>query len=368
YSKGKDFNINPPNRRFIDSNTVELLDEQDQGPNKRLFLDARMTAFDLGNFFNYFAAKADQASAKLNVLASEQDMILAVKTSYYAYLAAAQNLTVQEEAVKRAEEQLKLIQSRYDLGSAAKSDVLKQKVQYGNDQLALLSARNALTTARANLAYTIGVDPRRDWKFSTEYVKREYDGTLDEAISFGLSHRPSLLANEKDVAAASHGVRSALSKYLPTVGVFFDFTDFNGTQAFPVVFDYSFNNYTYGFNISLNIFDGFLRERQVTAAKVQRNTARARLADLRNQTISDIQTIYLDIEQLKKQQQVAGENVDAATEDLRITQERYNLGAASILDLLDAQVSLKEAQVARIRVDFDLNLKVAQLEQAMGKM
>ncbi|RME24633.1 MAG: hypothetical protein D6800_08490, partial [Candidatus Zixiibacteriota bacterium] len=84
YSKGKDFNINPPNRRFIDSNTVELVDEQDQGPNKRLFLDARMTAFDLGNFFDYFAAKADQASAKLNVLASEQDMILAVKTSYYA--------------------------------------------------------------------------------------------------------------------------------------------------------------------------------------------------------------------------------------------------------------------------------------------
>ena len=58
----------------------------------------------------------------------------------------------------------------------------------------------------------------------------------------------------------------------------------------------------------------------------------------------------------------------AAEEDLKITQEKYNLGAATILDLLDAQVSLKEAQVALIQVDFGLNLAIAQLENAMGKM
>ena len=58
----------------------------------------------------------------------------------------------------------------------------------------------------------------------------------------------------------------------------------------------------------------------------------------------------------------------AAEEDLKITREKYNLGAATILDLLDAQVSLKTAQVALIQVDFDLNLAVAKLENAMGKV
>ncbi len=46
------------------------------------------------------------------------------------------------------------------------------------------------------------------------------------------------------------------------------------------------------------------------------------------------------------------ENVDAATEDLKITQEKYNLGAATILDLLNAQVSLKQAQVSMIQARF----------------
>jgi len=94
----------------------------------------------------------------------------------------------------------------------------------------------------------------------------------------------------------------------------------------------------------------------------------ASLADTKNLVISEVKTAYLEIEQYKEKKSVAEENVDAAEEDLKITQEKYNLGAATILDLLDAQVSLKEAQVSVIQADFDLNLAVAKLENAMGKM
>ena len=110
------------------------------------------------------------------------------------------------------------------------------------------------------------------------------------------------------------------------------------------------------------------REKRLTDARVYRNNAKALYADTRNMTVSKIKTAYLEIEQLKEQKLVSEENLAAATEDLRITQEKYNLGAAAILDLLDAQVSVKSAQVALISVEFDLNLAVAQLENAMGKM
>ena len=100
---------------------------------------------------------------------------------------------------------------------------------------------------------------------------------------------------------------------------------------------------------------------------MRRNDARAFLADSRNLAKSNIQTIFLDIGKLREQNNVSTENVEAATEDLKITQERYNLGAASILDLLDAQVSLKQAQVQLIQADFNLNTKVAELDKAMGK-
>jgi outer membrane protein TolC len=342
---------------------------QDQDRTSRsLGVNADITLFDLSNWFNYASASAERAKAHLDVINSEQDLIYAVKASYYAYLATVENVQVQEEAVRRSEEQLKLIQSKYELGSAAKSDVLKQKVQYGNDKLSLLSAQNAVITAKADLAYTIGIDPNSDVEFSTDYTLREFRGTLDDAISFGLEHEPGLLAAYKSVDAARHTVRSRMAQYLPRVTGFASLGLFDGTRGDTVIYNFSSKSRTIGFQISYNIFDGFLREKNVSQAKIYHNNAMAQLADLKNLVSRDIKTAYLEIEKLKEQKKVASDNVEAAEEDLRITQEKYNLGAATILDLLDAQVSLKQAQVALIKADFDLNLAIAKLENAMGKM
>ena len=390
YSKGKQTDINPADvrvteykdtiiTRTIDGVTAddvysmpvafETTTEQDEGPSKSWYVGAGLDVLNVANWFDYAAASAAKASAKLDVLASEQDLITAVKVSYYAYLAAVENVAVQEDAVKRADEQLKLIESRFELGSASKSDVLRQKVQFGNDQLSFLRANNAVIQSKADLAYTVGIDPREEHQFSSDYRVREYVGTLDEAIGFGMEHNPRLLSTEKTADQAKHTLRSAKSGYLPTLSASADWRKFNGTQAYQWgSFDFSNKSYSIGFSVSYNIFDGFLREQRVNSAGVFRNNAMADLADARNSTIAVVKSSYLEIDLLKKQANVSTENVAAAEEDFRITQEKYNLGAATILDLLTSQVSLNEAQVALIRVQFDLNLAIARLENAMGKM
>lgn len=394
YSKGKDWDEDPPDARATaygdsivttvfetDTGTVTVLDavryptayelvtEKDTGPNKTWSLSGSLDLINLSNWFNYAAASAAVAQAKLNVLASEQDMIYAVKTSYYAFLASAENVAVQEDAVKRAEEQLKLIESRFELGSASKSDVLKQKVQYGNDQLAFLRATNSVVSAKADLAYTIGLDPSKEHEFETDYRVREYEGTLDEAITFAMEHNPSLLASGKNADLAKHYMHSAWSTYLPTVSGRLSYSKTSGTQGYAsTLVDYEGKSRSVGFSVNWNIFDGFSRESRVASAKVSRNNALADEADTRNATVSNVKASYLQLAQLRKQVDVATENVAAAEEDMKITQEKYNLGAATILDLLDAQVSLKTAQVGLISAQFDLNLAIANLENAMGKM
>ncbi|MEE8577531.1 MAG: TolC family protein, partial [candidate division Zixibacteria bacterium] len=350
YSKGKETSIEPANGG---------IDEQDIGPRKSWSLRSGMDLVNISNFYNYAGAAAAKAQAELDVLSSENDMRFAVKTAYYAYLAMEENVLVQGDAVKRADEQLKLIESRFELGSAALSDVLKQKVQSGNDHLALLRAKNAVTNTKADLAYTIGLDPRQEYVFSLDYAVSQYSGSLSEAINLGLGGNPSLLSLNKTVDQSNHAVKAAMASYLPRIGGSFDYTRFEGTVAFPFSQDYSSNAYTYGFSISLNVFDGFLREKRVSDAKVWRNNARANEADGRNKTVADIKTAYLDIEQLAEQKVVSDGNVEAAEEDLKITQEKYNLGAATILEILESQEALKKAQVSLIQVDFDNNLAVA---------
>jgi len=346
--------------------TREFRQQDQDRTSKNWGAQASMSVFDLANWFDLAAASADREKAKLDVLASEQDLILSVKLSYYAYLAVAENVKVQEEAVKRSEEQLKLIQSKFDLGSAAKSDLLKQKVQYGNDRLALLSAQNAVITNKAELAYTIGIDPNRDVDFATDYSPRSFDGSLDDALSYGMVHRPSLLSSQKGTAAARHTLRSARSSYLPSVSASASVNWSDGTRGDTVIYNFSSRETSIGIGASWTLFDGFQRERRVAAAKVASNNARAAEAENRNLAAVEIKTAYYDINKAREQTKVSQENVDAATEDLKITQEKYNLGAATILDLLESQVSLKDAQVRHIQAGFDLNLAIARLDKAMG--
>ncbi len=366
YSKGKETSIDPPLRITSAGDTIT---SQDIGPNKNWNFSANMAIVDLTNWFNYFGSRQSKAKAHLDVINSEQDLIYSVKLSYYAYLAAVENVDVQKQAVERSEEQLKLINSRFELGSASKSDVLKQKVQVGNDELTYLEAQNAVVTSKSTFAYTIGIDPNReDVEFSTEYSTREFDGTLNDAINFGLEKEPGLLSAEKDLAASMHALRSRWASYLPTLSASYNYTRSIGTVAYPVVENYSSNRGTYGFRINLNILDGFSRERSLVLAKIDRNNANAYLAETKNLVTSNIKTAYYEITQYREAKRVANENVASATEDLKITQEKYNLGAATILDLLNSQVSLKRTQVSLIQADFDLNLSIAKLENAMGKM
>jgi outer membrane protein len=326
---------------------------------KSISISSNMSLLDVSNFFSYASASASLERAKLDVIASEQDLVYSVKLAFYAHLASIENVSVQEEAVKRSEEQLKLIQSKFDLGSASKSDVLKQRVQSGSDQLSLLRAKNAVVTSRADLAYTIGMDPTSDVTFSRGGEATEFAGTLDEAITFGLTNSPDVLAAEKDFTASKNDLRAARSQYLPTIG---GSASYNLNEP-----DFESKSLTYGFSINWNIFDGFRREQSITSARVFRNNSMALLSDTRNATVQSIKSAYLNIEQLKEQSRVAQETVASAEEDLKITQEKYNLGAATILDLLNAQVSLRQAETDLVQANFDLNVAVAQLENAMGK-
>ncbi len=357
-STGEQYEINSP----TDTNA-----RQEFGPDKSLSVSGSIDIVNFSTWFNYMGSRASNAAAHLAAIDTEQELIFGVKSAYYDYLRAVQNEETNKQAVERSKEQLKLVESRYELGSAAYSDVLGQRVQYGNDRLEHIRAQNSVTISRAVLSYTIGIDPNRNVEFSVVENAREYEGTMEEALSFGLEHEPGLLSSGKEVSASKHGVGSALSEYLPKLSYFGSYSDFDGTQGFPNVFDRSYKSKFFGFVLSYNIFDGFGKQREITRAKIARNNAMANYSDTKNLVRQQIKTAYLDIQNQKEAVSVARESVAAAEENMKIVQERYNLGAATILDLLTAQEDLKRAQVSLINSKFDLNLAVARLENAMGK-
>lgn len=330
-------------------------------------LSASITAFNGGqNLFDYFQAKANKSYYNYLEKQSRQNLILTVKNYYFAYLAAQRMLEIRTEALKRGEEQLKLAESKYEVGSASKSDVLKARVQFGNDKLDLITAENDVRTTFADLTWLIGVDVNSDVTFSKEYQSEHYDGSESDALSFGMNNQPSLLAAEKSMTAAKWGVWSARGQYLPTITVSVSRDYQNDRYSQLAKFRNLDRSTSISTSLRIPIFTGFSRKAAVSRAKVSLNNSRAEFYYARNELALEIKKAYLSMNEAKEKLSVAEETVTSADEDMALVREKYNLGAATILELLDAEVSLITAQNNKIQAEFDYNLAVAALEKAMG--
>lgn len=344
--------------------TVTVFPPDAESSTKVLSVGADLALINIPNWFNYAGTRNSHRSAQLDVIASELDLIYSVKSAYYNYLANVENVETNEEALKRSREQLKLIESKYDLGSASLSDVLKQRVQVGNDRIELLRAQNAVTNSDATLAYTVGLDPNRSYTFAQTAPVQLFVGTLDQALEQGLANSPVILSSQEAVGAASDYAKAAWATYLPTVSGSWDYTKFDGLELGQ--FSSERTSTSLGFSVNWTIFDGFSREEGIVRQKVALNNARASLADNSNLVVQNIKAAFLNVSLNKEQKEVAQQNVESAGEDLKITQEKYNLGAATILDLLESQVSLKRAEVQLINADFNLKTATADLRRWIG--
>lgn len=309
----------------------------------------------------------DRGSSFNSYISASSTLILNVKEYYYNLLKAKMLLDVATDAVRRGEERLRVVQSRYDLGAASMSDVLKAKVQYGNDKLDLVSKTNGYKLALANLAYTMGIDVTQEIEVAEEMPERGMDIEFNSALNEALSQNPDYRKARFDLYGARDLKLMAYSSFLPSLSVglshhtnvdrFSDLTDLKSPNA----------SYSLYASINFNIFNGASDYANLRAARRNVDTFEQNLKDTKNKVALELKQAFLDIEQSEEAKKLAEESVAAAQEDLNLVREKYNLGAATILEVLDAEVSLKQAQTNRVQAIFDNNLAISRLEKVIGR-
>ncbi|MCK5126764.1 MAG: TolC family protein [candidate division Zixibacteria bacterium] len=326
------------------------------------------TLFDgLQNVWNYFGSKQSKSVADYNLVSSVSNLQYAVKGSYYLVLKAKRDFEVAEQAVGRSEELLKLFEEKYKLGSSSLSEVLKQKVQYGNDKLTLVRAANNYKLAKYQLAITIGLDPQQDLEIVDLKMKKQTVSSLQSLISEATASHPSLMSAYAEMNASKYDVRSAKGTYLPSLTLRHDQSWSGGTFSDLTKFE-SYNRRGMTIvSLNFNIFDRFTRERNMSRAKASLNNSKASSFYTKNRVIKDVQDAYLGVKLAEETLVVTEETERSASEDMALVQAKYNLGAAALWELLDAQVSLKSAQFNKVKAEFDYNLAHAKLLNAMGK-
>jgi outer membrane protein len=285
-------------------------------------------------------------------------------------LAARESEAAARAQLATAQSQLQTSIAKVNAGAATVSDSLRGIVAVGNAQLAVLQAQNTLQTQSAALTRLIGTnyfvtaDPNDTTGHSVTPVD---SATIMQLAQIG----PTIRAADAAVSSANAAERSAKSTYLPVISLSGSIGG-NGTNAFYGVpglrgdnaFPYS---KSLGINASYPIFNRYQRENQVAAAQITFDNAQALLRDARLAAQQNAITGLANLRNAEQSMRVQETSVRAAQEDLRVVQQRYNLGASTILDVLTSQQALATAQQQLIQQRLNYRNARAQLEQAIGQ-
>jgi outer membrane protein len=330
-------------------------------------LGANLELFDgLRRFNDLNARKADVDAAEANEVAQRFSIALQVKTQYANILAARESESAARAQLEQAQAQLAAAVARVQAGAATMSDSLRSLIQVGNARLALITAENGVRVASASLTRLVGTpfvvtaNPADTVDLPITHV--------DSAALDGMAlEGPAVQEADMQFRAAGAAVRSARSTYLPTITLSYNYNGNRQDSSYQV----NFGPYAYGqsFNVRLNypLFNNFSREDQQVRARVTQDNAAAQLRDARlaaqQSLVQQLGALRTAEERIRIQQA----SVLAAQEDLRVQQQRYSLGASTLLDLLTSQSQLNQARAALIQARQDYRIARAQIEAIIGR-
>ena len=310
---------------------------------------------------NVRAANASAQAADAGLVDTRYQLRLTTTDQFFSALASAQLVDVRLASVREADEQLRVATAKLRAGTATRADTLTSRVNLGTAQLNLATAQSDLAAAEAGLARLIGhtgrVAAADDSGF---YQPQAIDTTA--VRNEALDRSPRVQAALASARAARAAVAAARAAYWPTLS-FGAATGYSGTQGTGTGLS---NNTQLSLRLSWNLFNGFAREAAIVTQESNADVADATAADDSRAVDTGLTTYLAQLYAASTSIAITQTSVAAGEENLRVVRERYQLGLATIVDLLTAQATLDQVKVDAVNARFDYLRAKAQLEALVG--
>jgi outer membrane protein len=167
--------------------------------------------------------------------------------------------------------------------------------------------------------------------------------------------------------AAQAQYRAAHAPYFPNISVAYNRARYHSDNSFNL-FNSGYNySGTLRFTVSYPLFNQLQREQDVVIARVAEENAAAVAHDAVLLAQQNLVTYVGALRTAQQQIAIQQVSVVAAEEDLRVQQQRYQLGASILLDVLTSQTQLTQARLALIQARYNYRVAKAQLEALIGQ-
>lgn len=322
------------------------------------------TAGKVGTALRLASVEAEGSLADID--RAEQDLALQVAKAYYALLWAERFRDNVLETQNQRKQHADMARKRYENGVATEVDVLRSEVAVANGEPEVVRADNAVRQARALLNYYLVRPLDFPTKAAGTFQEQAWEEWDLDALSVEAERgRPELarLRIAERSASAMLDLARAESRFRA------DFTSEYGIMSrLPKnMFNSTFVRWTFGANFTLPVFDGFRRSGMVYQAVANQRTAKLEREKVEQQVRLSIQQGLDEIKASRETVAAARANIKQAERVLEMTQANYRHGAATTLDIVDAQTALSVARTNLLRGLHDFSVARANLRWAMGR-
>jgi outer membrane protein len=359
--------------------------------------------------------RANATAAEASVAGSDQRLRANVTQQYINVLQATARAALQDTLLATARAQLALAQARADVGAVTPLDVRRAEVGVGQQEVALLQARNDADIEKVRLFQQMGVTQPPNVVLTTEFSDAQPALQLNELLEIARRSNPTLEEQRSRERVAELSFLNARAQYTPSLslrtgigGYTNQYTD-NGfvlrqslqskqqrcaiaagndpdqvaaceniqltsqeaaaarasNRQFP--FDFQRNPISVSALLSIPLFNGLQREQRVQEAAATRSDARFTVRAQELQTQGDVTAGYLNLVTARRTVTLQQRNAATAREALTLAQERYRVGLNTFVDVAQSRGEYERAENDRINAIYNYHKAFAVLEGAVGR-
>jgi outer membrane protein len=282
---------------------------------------------------------------------------------FYSIFFTEKGIKVKDEQINTLKKHIELTNKKVQSGSATDFDVLTTEVKVASVENQKIDLENALNKEKIYLKNLLGWSSDKELNLSGEFKVDtslfNNESLIQEAFQKRIEMK--LARDAENSAMVTKQVASLTDR--PTLNIIASYGIKNGYEP---NLDVLRGNWAAGINASIPIFNGNLREAKVEEADANLKSSSAKILELERTIKSQVEQAFTDLKASRSKIKTSELQVRQAKDAVSRAEVRYRDGVITNLDLLDAETSLAEAKLLRLRVSYENVVNTYSLMQAVG--
>ena len=309
-----------------------------------------------------------RASAQ-NLRGTQADLTLAALTTYWNWSMSYYALNSLQSAVARMEQHATDMHNLHSAGLATDNDALATDVLLDQTRLRMQTAQRGTEIARAQIAYLTGQDLPTEAvpiQASTEPMPAVLEES--EAVTIAMTNRPERAARQLELEAAKSQHKVSRADLFPHVYLTAQYEEANPNNLFFPPEDQWNDDGFAGVTVTWSILDWGLTQGKAREAQARADQARLRLTQQEELILLDVREARTSLQNARDRVPVTESAEKSARRNLDAATDLWKNGLARHSDVLDAHAQLTDAQFQSIAARADVELALATLKHAIGKL